>query len=139
MSAWSVLITLLSTTVAQNFFLYYPLKLHFAVALIESRYQGSCFVGNKPKVRISKRMFQENKGRQIFQKTNMSYPLDTPRTYQELRNVCLSEDLASFVFLKHPFEIRSLDLIPTIFAERKSAVSYHCFERTFRVLWWKPK
>ena len=33
------------------------------------------FVGNKPKGRISKRVFQENKVRQIFRKTNISYPL----------------------------------------------------------------
>ena len=33
------------------------------------------FVGNKAKQRISKRVFQENKGRQIFRKTNISYPL----------------------------------------------------------------
>ena len=33
------------------------------------------FVGNKAKGRISKRVFQENKARQIFQKTNISYPL----------------------------------------------------------------
>ena len=32
-------------------------------------------VGNKAKVRISKRVFQENKGRQIFRKTNISYSL----------------------------------------------------------------
>ena len=34
-------------------------------------------VGNKTKGRISKQMFQENKSRQIFQKTNISYPPDT--------------------------------------------------------------
>ena len=33
------------------------------------------FVGNKVKKRISKRVFQENKERQIFQKTNIFYPL----------------------------------------------------------------
>ena len=33
------------------------------------------FVGNMAKGRISKRVFQENKARQIFQKTNHSYPL----------------------------------------------------------------
>ena len=32
-------------------------------------------VGNKAKGRISKRVFQENKAHQIFQKTNISYPL----------------------------------------------------------------
>ena len=33
------------------------------------------FVGNKAKGRISKRVFQENKARQISRKTNISYPL----------------------------------------------------------------
>ena len=38
-------------------------------------------VGNKTKGRISKQMFQENKSRQIFRKTNISYPLiRTPET-----------------------------------------------------------
>ena len=36
--------------------------------------------GNKPKGRISKRVFQENKARQIFRKTNISYPLIRTRT-----------------------------------------------------------
>ena len=33
------------------------------------------FVGDKAKVRISKRVFQENKACQIFRNTNISYPL----------------------------------------------------------------
>ena len=63
------------------------------------------FVGNKAKWRISKRVFQENKARQIFRKTNISYPLIRTRTcvYQGVRNVCFSENLTCFVFLKHPF------------------------------------
>ena len=32
-------------------------------------------VGNKAKRQISKRVFQENKARQTFRKTNISYPL----------------------------------------------------------------
>ena len=32
-------------------------------------------VGNKAKGRISKRVFHENKARQIFRKTNIFYPL----------------------------------------------------------------
>ena len=31
-------------------------------------------VGNKAKGRILKRVWQDNEGRQIFQKTNISYP-----------------------------------------------------------------
>ena len=56
------------------------------------------------KVRISKRVFQENKARQIFWKTNISYP------------VCVSgvkkwSFFGPFVFLKHPFLDPSFYLI----------------------------
>ena len=63
------------------------------------------FVGSEAKGRISKRVFQENKARQIFRKTNISYPRIHTRTcaYQWVRNVCFSENLAHFVFLRHPF------------------------------------
>ena len=40
-------------------------------------------VGNKAKGRILKRVFQENKARQIFRKTNSSYPLIRTRTTDE--------------------------------------------------------
>ena len=43
-------------------------------------------VGNKPKGRISKRVFQENKASQIFLKTNISYPLLRTHTYLSVRN-----------------------------------------------------
>ena len=58
---------------------------------------------NKAKGRKSKRVFQENKARQIFRKTNISYPLIRTRTctYQGVENVRFSENLACFVFLKH--------------------------------------
>ena len=46
-------------------------------------------VGNKAKGRISKRVFQENKARQIFWKTNISYPPDT-HTYVQIGLVFLS-------------------------------------------------
>ena len=35
-------------------------------------------VGKKAKGRLSKRVFQKNKARQIFRKTNISYPLIPP-------------------------------------------------------------
>ena len=62
-------------------------------------------VGNKAKGRIWKRVFQENKARQIFRKTNISYPLMRTRTFvhQGVRNVYFSENLAWFIFLRHPF------------------------------------
>ena len=56
------------------------------------------FFGNKAKRRILK----ENKARRIFRKTNI-YPLIRTRTYQGVRNVRFSENLACFVFLKHSF------------------------------------
>ena len=37
-------------------------------------------IGNKAKGRISKQVFQENKARQIFRKTNISYSLTRTRT-----------------------------------------------------------
>ena len=50
---------------------------------------------------ISKWVLQENKARQIFQKTNVSFPLIRIRTcaYQEVKYVCFSENLTCFVFL----------------------------------------
>ena len=62
-------------------------------------------VGNKAKGRISKRVFQESKARQNFRKTIISYPLIRTSTsaHQGVRNVCFSEILACFAFLKHPF------------------------------------
>ena len=65
-------------------------------------------VGNKAKGRISKRVFQESKARQIFRKTNISYPLCA---YQGVRNIRFSEIVACFVFLKHPFWDSSFWLI----------------------------
>ena len=78
-----------------------------------SRPQLQYFVGIKAKGRISKRVFQENKGRQIFRKTNISYPQIRTRTcaYQGVRNVRFSENLVCFVFLKNPFWDLSFCLI----------------------------
>ena len=42
-------------------------------------------VGNRAKRRTSKRVFQENKARQIFRKTNISYPRIT-QTFKNLEN-----------------------------------------------------
>ena len=41
----------------------------------------SKFIGNNAKGRISKRVFQENRARQIFRKINISYPLIRRRTH----------------------------------------------------------
>ena len=71
------------------------------------------FCRYKAKGWISKRVFQENKARQIFPKTKISYPLISTRTcaYQRVRNVRYSENLACFVFLKHPFWVSPFCLI----------------------------
>ena len=49
--------------------------------------------------------FKKTNCSQIFRKRNISYPLIRTRTcaYQGVRNVRFSENLACFVFLKHPF------------------------------------
>ena len=55
---------------------------HFLINLIQltvicKKTTNFDIVGNKAKVRISKRMFQESKARQNFRKTNIFYPPDT--------------------------------------------------------------
>ena len=51
----------------------YDIDLHSNLALL--------FVGNKAKEQISKRVFQENKARQIFRKTNFFYLLIRSRMF----------------------------------------------------------
>ena len=48
-------------------------------------YIFSCIVGNKAKEWISEQVFQQNKARQIFRKTTISYPLISTRTTSESR------------------------------------------------------
>ena len=62
-------------------------------------------VGNKEKGRISKRVFQEKKARQIFRKKRIFFTPDTHAyvNIPEVRNVRFSENLECFAFLKHPF------------------------------------
>ena len=80
-------------------------KFFYSAQLMQNIEQNKLVVANKVKGRISKRVFQENKARQIFRKTNISYPLiRTPAcAYQGVRNVRFSENFARFVFLKHSF------------------------------------
>ena len=72
----------------------------------------SSFVGNKAKWRILKRVFQENKTRQIFRKTNISYPLIRTRTcvYQGEGNVCFGGKFGVLCFLETP--VLRLTLLP---------------------------
>ena len=45
------------------------------ITLIRHNFSAKQFFGNKAKGRISKGVFQENKARKMFLKTNISYPL----------------------------------------------------------------
>ena len=72
-------------------------------------------VGNKAKGRNSKRVFQENKARQIFRKTNISYPVITD-------GVCLKsiiENLLRMIFFS------GFVLFVTVFVPLK-----YCFSNT---------
>ena len=66
------------------------------------------FVVNKTKGRISKRVLQEKKSRQIFQKTNISYPLVRTRT-----QVCVSGGKKCSFFIK--FLVCFLCFLVTLF------------------------
>ena len=61
-------------------------------------------VGNKGKWRISKRVFQENRARQIFRKMNISKPLIRTRTcaYKGVRNVRFFGKFDVLYFLERP-------------------------------------
>ena len=48
--------------------------------VLEILFMSQYIVGNKAKGPISKRVFQENRARQIFRKTNIFYPLIRTRT-----------------------------------------------------------
>ena len=63
------------------------------------------FVDNKVKGRISKQMLRENKLRQIYRKTNISYPLISTLAcaYQGVRNIYFSEIWCALFFLQHSF------------------------------------
>ena len=68
---------------------------------IRVRFKQKYTVGNKAKGRISKRIFQEEKARQVSRKRNISYALIRTRTRVE--NVRFSKNWACFVFFKHFF------------------------------------
>ena len=89
------------------------------------------FVGNEAKGRISKRVFQENKARQISRKTNISYPLIHNHTcaYQGVRNVCFLENTR--------FEICLFALLPTNWCvgDTLNSKNVTYMESTFSSLW----
>ena len=94
-------------------------------------------------------MFQENKARQIFRKTNTSYPLIRTRTcaYQKVRNVRFSENLAGFVFLKHlrfallPYYRRIVDFPPftTLVFFKKKKKNYSLYLKKKQQDSWETK
>ena len=73
------------------------------------------FVSSKNKAPISNGCFKKIKHVKFSEKTNISDSLIGTRTsaYQGVRNVRFSENLACFVFFRHPFEIGPFDLLPT--------------------------
>ena len=76
----------------------------------------SCFVSNKAKSRISKRVLQKNKEPQIFRKTNISYPLIRTRTcpYQGGEKCSFFQKIWCALFSYNTyFEIRLFTLLPT--------------------------
>ena len=56
------------------------------------------YVGNETKGRISKRVFQESKARQIVQKTNISYPQIRTCTCQIMMELFLRKSIDWFSF-----------------------------------------
>ena len=80
-------------------------EVHCSIVEKEQRY-----VGNKAKGRISKRVFQENKARRIFRKTNISYirfehfflPPDTYVCVSEGNKCSFFEKFAVLCFLEVP-------------------------------------
>ena len=72
-------------------------------------------VVNRAKGRISKRVFQENKARQIFRKTNFSYPLIRTRTYN-IDNIYNIELGTIFTYFK--LYIREIDNVPIMLGQK---------------------
>ena len=89
------------------------------------------FVGNVPKGRISKRVFQEDKTRQIFRKMNISYPLIRIRTcVSGVRNVFRKIYSALFSWNTR-FDIRLFTLLPACYEAPNDGCSttvclFHC-------------
>ena len=69
------------------------------------------------KGRISKRVLQENKARQIFRKTKFSYPLIRTRAcvYRGVKNVCFRKICRALFPCNTSFEIRPFALLTTKF------------------------
>ena len=83
-------------------------------------------VGNKAKGRISKWVFQENYTRQIFRKTNISYPLIRTRTcaYQGVRKFVFRKTWRALFSWNTRFRIRPFAILPTNFKTLLRRQSY---------------
>ena len=86
------------------------------------------FAGNKAKGRISKRVLLENKIRQIFRKTNISYPLIRTPTcaYQGVKNVCFWKICCALFSCNTRFEISPFAQLPTNFEKKKRKKKFAC-------------
>ena len=75
----------------------------------------SKFVGNNTKEQISKRVFQENKARQIFRKTNISYPMILTRTFasQGVKKCSFFGKFSALFSWNTSFKFRPFALSPT--------------------------
>ena len=60
------------------------------------------YAGNKAKGRISKRVFQENKAREIFRKTNISYPATHTYVFVSGGKKCSFFGTVGVLFLETP-------------------------------------
>ena len=76
--------------------------------------QESLFAGNKAKERISKRVFQENKARQIFRKTNIFLLSDTHTrfTYQGVKIFVFRKIWHALFSWNTRFGIRPFAILP---------------------------
>ena len=115
-----------------------PFKRHTYAAIIGiSAKKVSYTVGNKAKVRISKRLLQENKARQNFWKINISYTLTNTRTCacQGVRNVrkiwralfsCINRfEIRSFVILLRNWSTRMVEI-----KKINAFLKYYCNKST---------
>ena len=71
-------------------------------------------IGNKAKGRISKRVFQKNKARQIFEKTKISYPLIRTRKTPTLVFFCEFWKIFRTTFLQNTSRQLLLKKVPIL-------------------------
>ena len=95
----------------------------------------SLFVRNKAKGRISKQVFQENKARQIFRKTNTSYPLIRTRICQGKKCSFFRKIWRALFSWNTRFEIRPFALLPTYYWPNYTITSCYSANNSFSIVW----